>query len=66
MGPMILFQLADLNDRGTMPDFILKAGLGLPFLLLLLALMGLRKTVTPRASIIVKAPIDRVFALLDP
>jgi Zn-dependent protease len=63
---MILFQLADLNDRGTMPDFILKAGLGLPFLLLLLALMGLRKTVTPRASIIVKAPIYRVFALLDP
>ena len=49
-----------------MPDFILKAGLGLPFLLLLLALMGLRKTVTSRASVIVKATISRVFALLDP
>ena len=48
-----------------MPDFILKAGLGLPFLLLLLALMGLRKTVTSRASVIVKAPIYKVFALLD-
>jgi Zn-dependent protease len=49
-----------------MPDFILKAGLGLPFLLLLLALMGLRKSVTPRASLIVKAPISSVFGLLDP
>jgi Zn-dependent protease len=48
-----------------MPDFILKAGLGLPFLLLLLALMGLRKTVTPRASVLVRAPISRVFELLD-
>jgi Zn-dependent protease len=48
-----------------MPDFILKAGLGLPLLLLLLALMGLRKTVTPRASVLVKAPIHKVFELLD-
>jgi Zn-dependent protease len=48
-----------------MPDFILKAGLGLPLLLILLALMGLRKTVTPRASVLVKAPIHKVFELLD-
>jgi Zn-dependent protease len=48
-----------------MPEFILKAGLALPFLLLLLALMGLRRTVTPRATVVVKAPIDKVFALVD-
>jgi Zn-dependent protease len=49
-----------------MPDFILKAGLGLPFLLLLLALMGLRRSVTPQATVLVKAPVAKVFALLDP
>ena len=48
-----------------MPEFILNAGLELPFLLLLLALMGLRKSVTPRASVLVKAPVTKVFALLD-
>jgi Zn-dependent protease len=62
---VILFQLPHMNHRGTMPDFILKAGLGLPLLLILLALMGLRKTVTPRASVLVKAPIHKVFELLD-
>ncbi len=49
-----------------MPDFILKAGLELPFILLLLALMGLRRSVTPRASLLVHAPVTDVFALLDP
>ncbi len=54
------------DDENTMPDFILNAGLGLPFLLLLLALMGLRRTVTPQAKVLVKAPVAKVFALLDP
>ena len=48
-----------------MPEFILQAGLGLPFLLLLMALMGLRRRVTPRASVLIKAPVERVFRLLD-
>jgi hypothetical protein len=48
-----------------MPEFILKAGLGLPMILLLMALMGLRRSVTPRASVLIKAPVDKVFRLLD-
>jgi Zn-dependent protease len=48
-----------------MPEFIVNAGLELPFILLLLALMGLRRTVTPIASILVKAPAGNVFELLD-
>ncbi len=48
-----------------MPDFILNAGLEIPFILLLLALLGLRKTVEPRASVMVNAPMSEVFSLLD-
>jgi Zn-dependent protease len=48
-----------------MPDFIVNAGLELPFILLLLALMGLRRTVTPIASVLVKAEAAMVFKLLD-
>ncbi len=48
-----------------MPDFILNAGLEVPFILILLALLGLRKTVTPRTSLLVNAPIGKVFQLLD-
>ncbi len=48
-----------------MPDFIVNAGLELPFILLLLALMGLRRTVTPIASVLVKAEAAKVFKLLD-
>ncbi len=48
-----------------MPDFILNAGLEIPFILLLLALLGLRKAVEPRASVMVNAPTSAVFSLLD-
>jgi Zn-dependent protease len=48
-----------------MPEFIVNAGLELPFIMLLLALMGLRRTVTPMASILVKAQAQKVFELLD-
>lgn len=48
-----------------MPDFILKAGLELPFILILLALLGYRRPVSPRAWLVVKAPLEKVFALID-
>ena len=48
-----------------MPEFILKAGLELPFILILLALLGYRRPVNPRAWAMVKAPLEKVFALLD-
>ena len=48
-----------------MPEFILNAGLELPFILILLALLGFRRKVNPRASVLVKAPPDKVFALVD-
>lgn len=47
------------------PDFIQNAGPELPFLLIFLALLGFRHKVTPAVSLLVKAPIGRVFALLD-
>ena len=48
-----------------MPNFITDAGLGLPLILLLLAFMGLRRTVNPVASLVVKAQPANVFALYD-
>jgi Zn-dependent protease len=47
------------------PDFIQNAGPELPFLLILLALLGLRHNVTPSVSLLIKAPIEKVFALVD-
>ncbi len=47
------------------PDFIQNAGPELPFLLILLALLGFRHSVTPAVSLLIKAPIARVFALID-
>ncbi len=40
-------------------------GLELPFTLLLLALLGFRRSVTPHASLVINAPRDKVFALVD-
>jgi Zn-dependent protease len=37
----------------------------IPFTLLLLALMGLRHTVTPQASLVISAPLEKVFAVID-
>ncbi|MCB1379152.1 MAG: hypothetical protein KDK89_12400 [Alphaproteobacteria bacterium] len=48
-----------------MPEFIQNAGRELPFILLLLALLGFRWRVKPRASVLIHAPIDQVFALID-
>ena len=48
-----------------MPEFILNAGLELPFILILLALLGFRRTVHPRAWVMVKAPLEKVFLLVD-
>ena len=48
-----------------MPDFITNAGLQLPFILILLALLGFRRKVYPRAGVKVKAPLEEVFALVD-
>ena len=48
-----------------MPEFVQNAGRELPFILLLLALLGLRWRVTPRVSLFIKAPMDRIFPLLD-
>jgi len=48
-----------------MPEFILNVGLELPFILILLALLVFRRKVNPRASVLVKAPPDKVFALVD-
>ncbi len=48
-----------------MPDFIMNVGLEVPFLLMLLAILGLRSKVTPRASVVVNAPADKVFEVVD-
>lgn len=37
----------------------------LPFLLILLALLGFRARVSPTASLLVRAPVDHVFDLID-
>ena len=47
------------------PDFIRNAGHELPLILLLIALLGFRSRVTPRASVLVQAPMDKIFALVD-
>ena len=47
------------------PDFIRNAGTELPFILLLIALLGFRSRVTPRASLWIKAAPEKVFALVD-
>jgi Zn-dependent protease len=49
----------------VIPEFISNAGTELPFILLLLALLGFRSKVTPRASLLIKAAPDKVFALVD-
>ncbi|MBI2718011.1 MAG: hypothetical protein HY245_05715 [Rhizobiales bacterium] len=48
-----------------MPEFIQSAGRELPFILLLVALLGLRARVRPQASLFIAAPPAQVFALLD-
>lgn len=48
-----------------MPEFIHSAGRELPFVLLLIALFGFRWRVTPRASVLIRAPLETVFALAD-
>jgi Zn-dependent protease len=47
------------------PDFIRNAGHELPFILLLIALLGFRSRVTPRVSLHVAAPMAKVFGLVD-
>ena len=48
-----------------MPEFITGAAPELPFILILLALLGFRWRVNPRASVFVRAPMDRIFPLVD-
>jgi Zn-dependent protease len=48
-----------------MPDFIMNVGLEVPLLLILLAILGLRSKVTPRASVLVNAAPDKVFEVID-
>jgi Zn-dependent protease len=48
-----------------MPEFIHNAGRELPFILLLIALLGFRWRVSPRASVFIAAPPETVFALVD-
>lgn len=40
-------------------------GFEIPFTLMLLALLGLRRRVTPKANLFIKAPIAQVFAIID-
>jgi Zn-dependent protease len=46
-------------------DFLTTVGPEIPFTLILLALLGFRHDVRPRASLHVKAPADKVFSLID-
>ncbi len=48
-----------------MPDFITSAAPELPFILILLALLGFRWRVNPRASVFVRAPMEKIFPLVD-
>lgn len=48
-----------------MPDFITGAAPELPFILILLALLGFRWRVNPRASVFVRAPMEKIFPLVD-
>jgi Zn-dependent protease len=48
-----------------MPEFILNAGVEIPFILILLALLGFRQKVNPRARLLIKAPQEKIFDLVD-
>jgi hypothetical protein len=48
-----------------MQDIFQNVGRELPFILLLLALLGFRWRVTPRASVFIRAPMDKIFPLVD-
>lgn len=48
-----------------MPEFLQNAGRELPLILLLLALLGFRRPVTPRVSLPIGAPAEKIFELLD-
>lgn len=48
-----------------MPEMFQNVGRELPFILLLLALLGFRWRVRPRASVYIHAPIQKVFDLID-
>ncbi len=49
----------------VIPEFIRDAGTELPFILLLIALLGFRSRVTPRASLFINAPPEDIFRLVD-
>lgn len=48
-----------------MPEFIQQAGPELPFILILLALLGFRWRVTPRATVFIRARPEKIFPLID-
>ena len=48
-----------------MPDFIMNMGPEVPLLVILLAFLSLRSKVTPRASILVNASLQKVFDVVD-
>ena len=48
-----------------MAELVQNAGRSLPFILLLLALLGLRMRVTPRASVFINAPPQDVYRVID-
>ena len=48
-----------------MPEFVVNAGQELPFILLLIALLGFRSRVTPKVSLHIAAPPEKVFELVD-
>ena len=49
-----------------MGEFLARAGGSLPFILLLLAVLGLRARVAARGSVHINAPVENVFRLMDP
>src|SRR5438876_9252430 len=48
-----------------MQGFMETGGRELPLILLLIALLGFRWRVTPKVSVFIAAPLQKVFALLD-
>lgn len=48
-----------------MPDFLINASRGLPLVLVMLALLGFRWRVTPRVSLFIAAPPEKVFPYID-
>lgn len=48
-----------------MPDFLMNASRGLPLVLVMLALLGFRWRVTPRVSLFIAAPPEKVFPYID-